>query len=570
MKTFSLAPNLYISSDTSRDAALMEQMRGQDLTPFATNSSLPRVAIVVGPSPFSMPRGWEFFLTSPYEGVTYIATVLHNAGYPVRIVDVRYSWEPIREAYNQVIHDADIVGIATFEDNFPFVEELIARLKADRPRLPIMLGGSLVTSVPHVFMNETLADVAVVSEGELTVLELVDAFSAGRWPDKLADINGIWYRDAGGRVHSTKPRGQMPNLDSLPRMRLDLWPQAKGPMGLQPQIIASYSRGCKMDCSFCYRTTPQERVKSPATLDRDLKHLKESYNTEFIFFVDLTFTAHKKQTLEYLDVIKPYGFSWTCLTRCADVDADILPQMKTAGADIVLYGVESLGGDILKTARKGNNENISNRAMWLTWDAGLRFGGLIIVGLPGETEESLNHVAEWSEKYQHITRVKYLSAMPGTTIYKQGLDQGVLRSEVDHLRWLSIEQALVQDEFLNYNGLSESVMRRAYKRVYDSYTPGPVLDFKHWPENFHYFEPNRDGGSIGNVSYRDYRGVGGDGWRSTHSSAAPTLTPGSERFTLENVGVTEQVAFNVQTDRLPNGLPASPVPLVTSLMSGHV
>jgi radical SAM superfamily enzyme YgiQ (UPF0313 family) len=565
-KLHSLASYLYVTSDSRNDQILMDRMKQQDVTPERTNSSLPQFSIIVGPSPFSMPRGWEFFLTSPYEGVTYIATVLHNAGYPVRIIDVRYELDPLRAAYDQIMEGTDVLGVATFEDNFPFVEQLIREVKSARPKMPVILGGSLVTSVPHVFMEHTDADIAVISEGELTILELMDAYSRGEWSEKLPQINGIYYRDDEGIVHSTPARGQMPDLDSLPRMRLDLWPQSRGPLGLQPQIIASYSRGCKMDCSFCYRTTPQERVKSPATLDRDLRHLRESYNTEFIFFVDLTFTAHKPQTLEYLDVIKQHGLAWTCLTRCADVDLEVARAMKGAGADIALFGVESLGTNILKTARKGNTENLTNRAQRATEEAGVRFGGLLIVGLPGETEESLNQACEWAETYKHITRVKYLSAMPGTTVYNQAVQNGIIKSEVDHLRWLSIEQALVQDEYLNYNGLSESVLRSAYKRIYDSYQPGPVLDFKHWPENFLYFYPNEDGGNARNRDYRDYRGAGGEGWRSQHSSAAPLLFKGSEQFTLSNMGTQTQAAFNQGVPRAHNGLPA---PMAfTSL--GHV
>ncbi|WP_083896923.1 B12-binding domain-containing radical SAM protein [Azospirillum sp. B506] len=556
-KTASLAPFLYTTSNTPMDIALMDRMRQQDITPVRTDPSLPRFSIVVGPSPFSMPRGWEFFLTSPYEGVTYIATVAHNAGYPVRIIDVRYELDPVRAAYDQLIDSTDVVGIATFEDNFPFVEQLTAAIKASRPRLPIILGGSLVTSVPHVFMEHTAADVAVISEGELTILELLDSFACGLWPRKLSEINGIWYRDADGRACATRPRGQMPDLDSLPRMRLDLWPQSQGPGGLQPQIIASYSRGCKMDCSFCYRTTPQERVKSPEVFDRDLRHLREQYGTEFIFFVDLTFTAHKAQTLGYLDVLDQHGLSWTCLTRCADVDPEVLGRMKGAGCDIILFGVESLGTNILKTARKGNSENVTNRTMWQSWDAGVRFSGLLILGLPGETEESLDHACRWAEEHKHITRVKYLSAMPGTTVYQQGVQSGIIRSEVDHLRWLSIEQALVQDEFLNYNGLPEAVMRRSYQRIYDSYTPGPVLDFHHYPQHFQYFYPNNNPGNARNTDYRDYRGVGGTDWRAGHSSAAPLLLPGSEDFTLAKVGSDRQAGFNRATPRHANGLPAS-------------
>jgi anaerobic magnesium-protoporphyrin IX monomethyl ester cyclase len=533
--TPSLDPALYTTAGGSVDQKYMDQMAGQDRTPVATDTRLPRVTLVVGPSPFSMPRGWEFFLTSPYEGVSYIATVLHNAGYPVRIVDVRYDLDPLRSAYEQVIDGTDVLGLATYEDCYPFLESLIAKVKEDRPKMPVILGGSLVTSVPHVFMRETKADVAVISEGEITILEVMEAFTAGAWALRLPDIKGIWYRDQLGQVHKNLPRGQMANLNALPKMRLDLWPQSKSPMGLQPQIIASYSRGCKMDCSFCYRTTPQERVKSPEKLNEELAFYKKTYATDFIFFVDLTFTAHKKQTLEYCEVIGQHDIGWTCLTRNADVDPERLTAMKKSGCDIALYGVETLTPDALKEARKGSTENIVIRAMKQSWDAGVRYGGLTIVGLPGETEESLDHMCKWAEEHRHITRVKYLSAMPGTTVYQQGLQDGHIKSETEHLNWLAVEQALERDEFLNYNNLPDSVMRQAYKRIYDSYQPGPVMGFKHYPEHFAYFDPDAS---------RD--------WRAAYSSAGAHLVPGTEQFqglhpasegiTLTNVRASEHLA----------------------------
>ena len=157
------------------------------------------------------------------------------------------------------------------------------------------------------------------------------------------------------------------------------------------------------------------------------------------------------------------------------------------------------------------------------------------MGLPGETEESLDHVCQWAEEHNHVTRVKYLSAMPGTTVYSQGVRDGIIKSEIDHLNWLSIEQALYEDEFLNYNGLPEQVCRDAYKRMYDSYQPGPVMDFEHYPEHFLYHHPNTDDGQTRSTEYA------GDKWRSGWSSASPHLAPGSERYTLKNTG-TEAMA----------------------------
>lgn len=525
-QTPSLSPYLYASADTPVDVHYRRQMRQQDLSPEPTDPSRPRVTLVVGPSPFSMPRGWEFFLTAPYEGISYISTVLHNAGYPVRIVDVRYHPDALGAAVAACKVDTDVIGIATYEDNFPFVRELIDRLKDDLPDVPVLVGGSLVTSVPAVFFEHTRCDIAVISEGEVTILELMDAIHAGDVQRRLPEIRGLWYRQPDGQVRATPPRGQLPDLDCLPRMRLELWPQYSSPKGLQRQIISSYSRGCKKDCSFCYRTTPQERVKSPQKLDEELRWLKERYQIEYVFWTDLTFTSRKQRTLDMLDVIKQYDLRWNCMTRCTDVDKERLDAMREAGADIVMYGVESLGTDILKEARKGNTENVTIQAQRRTWDAGLRFGGLLIVGLPGETPETLEQSCAWAEDNHHITRVKYLSLMPGTTVYEQAIARGQIRSELNHLNWLSIEQALVGDEFINVNGLPEAEIRRAYQRIYDAYSPGPVVKFDHYPEHFQYFSPNPDDGRQRSVDYA------GAGWRAHHSSAAAPLQPGWERFSM--------------------------------------
>jgi anaerobic magnesium-protoporphyrin IX monomethyl ester cyclase len=538
----SLADFLYTNADSSVDTTYRELMREQDISPVSTNSAKPRFTLVVGPSPFSMPRGWEFFLTAPYEGASYISTVLHNAGYPVRVIDVRYTPNPLQAAYEQIMAGTDVLGMCTFEDNFPWVQELLARVRADRPDMPIIVGGSLVTSVPELFMNNTAADVAVISEGEITILDLMEKFTEGKWrTEDLEMVRGIWFREESGRLRATPPRGQMMDLNALPKMNLDLWPQAQSERGLQKQIIASYSRGCKMDCSFCYRTTPQERAKSPEKLDEELTELKSKHDIDFVFFVDLTFTSHKRQTLEILDVIKKHDIGWTCLTRCADMDKERADAMADAGCDIALFGVESLGKEVLKEARKGNTENTTIRAQRTIEEAGVRFGGLTIVGLQNETEESLDHMCLWAEENNHITRVKYLSLMPGTTVYKDGVNNGFLKSELDHLNWLSIEQALYEDEFINLNNLPEQVMRDAYKRIYDSYQPGPVMNFDHYPEHFAYFHPNADDGQTRCTAYA------GSEWRAEHSSAAPPLVPGSERFTLDKVGVSGAAAVGAST-----------------------
>ena len=150
----------------------------------------------------------------------------------------------------------------------------------------------------------------------------------------------------------------------------------------------------------------------------------------------------------------------------------------------------------------------------------------------------MEQMCEWQEESRDLTRVKYLSAMPGTTVYQSGISDGLIKSEVDHLNWLSIEQALHQDEFLNYTGLSEDKHRECYKRLYDCYCPGPVMDFEHWPETFTFHDPNTDPGHERSAGYAQEWNCE-PAWRAEWSSAAPLMIPGSERFTLEDCGTSE-------------------------------
>lgn len=532
VREFALDPALYVKAGTDIDLRLMHQMREQDQVPEPTDYNKPRFSVIVGPTPFTMPRGWEFFLTNPYEGPTYISTVAFNAGYPVRIIDVRYAIDPLNEAIKQINEGTDILGICCFEDNFPFVQSLIERVKEKDKNMPIICGGSLISSLPQLYMSQTQTDIAVISEGELTILELLDSFHRGAIEKELPNIHGIWYRDEKGNVITNQPRGQMKDLDFLPRMRLDLWPQYHEKNGLQPQIITSYSRGCKMDCSFCYRTTPQIASKSPEKFAKDMKWLKDQYKIDFVMFSDLTFTTDKKQTIEMCDVISDYDIKWSCLTRCHDVDKERLESMQRSGCDLILYGVESLNPDALKTAHKCNSKDATMKALTLTQEANIRFGALLIVGLPGEKEETLNYTASWAEENNHVVRVKYLSLLPGTPFYHDYLNKGVIKSNLEHAKWLSIEQCLHNDEIINVSGLPENVVRDAYKRMYDAYQPGPVMNFKHFPKHFEYTYPNSDDGKPSSVQYAS------EGWRSKFSSAGPYLTPGSEKYTFESLGLT--------------------------------
>jgi radical SAM superfamily enzyme YgiQ (UPF0313 family) len=295
---------------------------------------------------------------------------------------------------------------------------------------------------------------------------------------KINNIPGLCYKNNFGKLIFTPKRPQMKDLDSLPAMNLSLWPNVQENPVVK-EIFFSHSRGCYMNCSFCFRTTPQLSLKSIDKFKRELKELKDKHNFDFIYFVDLTFVIDKKRTLHICEVLQEFNVRWCCMCRVQNLDIEILNRMKKAGCRIILYGFESLDPDILNKAHKGIAPDEIKRVVCLTQEAGIQVGGLFILGLPGETKSSLNRVIEFIEETKAACRVKYLSAIPGTEIYRKALKEGIIKSEKEHLYWLAKERGEANDEFINFTELPDEELRKVYRKINFMYIQGP-RPYKDW------------------------------------------------------------------------------------------
>ena len=111
--------------------------------------------------------------------------------------------------------------------------------------------------------------------------------------------------------------------------------------------------------------------------------------------------------------------------------------------------------------------------MLLTRKIGIQVAGLFILGLPGESKESIQKVISFVRQTGGACRVKYLSAIPGTDIYRSALEKGVINNEVAHLRWLSKEKGRFDDEFLNFTELNDQELQRGFHEISSMYIKGP-------------------------------------------------------------------------------------------------
>lgn len=441
---------------------------------------------MVPPSPFIVPHGWEFVHRAPFEGPSVISAVLKGLGFEVVILDQREDFNP-QSLSAGALKRFDVVCLCAYEDSFPYIKKAIEIAKEEDRRRPVILGGPLVTSVPRLIMSNTMADYAVVGEGELTIIELMDLIIKKKESLPINQIRGLAWKNAAGRVMLNSRRIQMRDLDAVPLQDLSVWPRIQK-AGEVPEIYMTSSRGCPGKCSFCFKAMPALNYKSPARVRRELLYLKR-YNYRFVWWSDLTFIDSKERVRMLLDeAFSGIDFRWSCFTRVDGLSLSILKHMKEKGCDIVMYGFESITKEILDYFRKRVTRNQIIRAILLTREAGLKVGGLFIIGGPGETRESLKKLIEFCREFKEVTRVKYMSAIPGTKLYYDSIRKGIIKDELEHLYFLARERSAEEDDILNFSGLPEQELRRAYRRINRQIEVRP---YEYWNSNNRYLNKPR-------------------------------------------------------------------------------
>lgn len=445
-----------------------------------------KIGIIVPPSPFVVPNGWEFVHRAPFEGPSVIAAVFRGMGLAVSLLDQRDDFDP-EALRGGPLKKLDIIAIATYEDSFPFVKKAIEIAKNEYSSRPVILGGPLVTSVPRLVMNNTLADYAVIGEGELTSIELTDFIMKQKNALPLNQIKGLAWKDSQGNLVLNQRRLQMHNLDAVPLQDFSVWPHIRD-NEISPEIYMTYSRGCPGHCTFCFRAMPLLRYKSVERVRRELLFLKK-YKYRFVWWSDLTFINTKQRVHRLMKSFNNIDFRWSCFTRVDGVNLEVLKDMREHGCDIVMYGFESITKQVLDYFRKKVSTGQIMNAIMLTRKAGLKIGGLFIIGAPGETQRSLKRTVDFCKKFKEITRVKYMSAIPGTPLYYDAIKRGIIKDEVQHLYFLARERSIADDEIINFTNIAENQLRSAYKEINQQIETRP---YEYWnPANHYLAKPEK-------------------------------------------------------------------------------
>ena len=367
-------------------------------------------------------------LVAPTLGIAYIAAMLEKNGITVKILDAP-ALEIGHEAVKNEIqkYSPDIVAVTSVT---PTIESALKTAKISKEACPnavTVLGGYHPTFTYQEVLKNNFVDVVVCGEGELTMVELVDALENGK---NLREVRGIATKD-----FKTLPRGIIEDLDSIPFPARHLLPMDEYKilnMKLTTGTIVS-GRGCPYKCSFCASSAmhgQKLRLRSAENVVDEMEHLVSDHNIEMVAFMDDTFTLNKKRVYEICEALKDRGLDnyWGCTARVDTISEDLLKTMKDAGCITMFLGVESADQQFLNLVNKNTNINRIKKTFQLTKDYGMRTIASVVLGMPGDTKRSITTTIKFVKTLDPSYAVFSLATpYPGTDFYLNAVSENLIK-----------------------------------------------------------------------------------------------------------------------------------------------
>ncbi|MFQ6101246.1 MAG: B12-binding domain-containing radical SAM protein [Anaerolineae bacterium] len=296
----------------------------------------------------------------------------------------------------------------------------------------------------------------------------------------LERIRGLVWRD-GNETVVNADRPFVRHLDDLPMPRHDLLPlQAyRAPLVRNPYAFVVTSRGCPGGCRFCIKHVSygnSVRFHSPESIVAEMEFLAGLGVRSIHMYADI-FTVSREQVVGLCELILERGLRlpWTCNSRVDFVDAEMLRLMGRAGCRWISWGIESGSEEVLHRARKGIELEQVERALRWSREAGIRNWGYFIIGLPGETEETIQETIRFSKRLPLDLVLFHIAApYPGSPFFFEVVEQGWFRPGT---RWEQVDMDC--STVLDYPHLRAEELERWAQRAFREWAlrPGPALTY---------------------------------------------------------------------------------------------
>ena len=370
----------------------------------------------------------------------------------------------------------EFLVLFTSTPGFPGDIGLAREIKKANPTIKIAFVGPHVSVLPEKSLRDCPSiDFVARKEFDFAVVD----YAKGK---PLEDITGISFLKDGKVVHNPDAP-QIQDLDALPHVTdvykrdLDVT-RYNVPFLLNPYVSLYTTRGCPAQCTFCL--WPQTlsghpwRKRSTDDVAAEMAKVKEYWpEVKEFFFDDDTFNIQKARTIELCEKLKPLKLTWSCTSRVT-TDFETLKAMKEAGCRLLIVGYESGDQQILKNIKKGATVE---RARQFTKDChklGLVIHGDFIMGLPGETHETINNTIAFAKELDVETiQVSVAHAYPGTELYDYAVQNGFMVKDSK-----MVDEGGHQLAHIQYPGLAADEILSAVHRFYDEYYFRPKAVFR--------------------------------------------------------------------------------------------
>jgi hopanoid biosynthesis associated radical SAM protein HpnJ len=403
--------------------------------------------------------------------LAYPAGMLEGA----RLLDAPPHYVSAEDTIN-IAKEYEFLVLYTSTPGFPGDIRLVKKIKEANPTMKIAFVGPHVTVLPERSLRDCPElDFICRKEFDYSVVE----FAQGK---PISEILGISYLQDGAIVHNPD-RPQMQDLDAMPHVTdvykrdLDVT-RYNVPFLLNPFVSLYTTRGCPAQCTFCLwpQTTSGHAWRKRSTDDVAAEMAKaKAYwpNVREFFFDDDTFNIQQARTVELCAKLKPLGLTWSCTSRVT-TNFETLKAMKEAGCRLLIVGYESGDQQILKNIKKGAT---IERARQFTKDChklGLVIHGDFILGLPGETHETINNTIAFAKELDVETiQVSVAHAYPGTELYDYAVSNGFMVKDTK-----MVDDGGHQLAHIQYPGLPADDILDAVHRFYDEYYFRPKAAYR--------------------------------------------------------------------------------------------
>ena len=407
-------------------------------------------------------------------GLAYLAASLEQAGHQVTLLDAPAEGISVEDVCEIAAGGGyELSGVTMLTPMYARSIEVIEALKGRLPETKVVVGGAHPTILPKKTLTENTAiDFAVIGEGEIVLLDLVNTLENGK---ELGHVPGLAYRQ-GDDVLVNPPPTPIKNLDDLPKPARHLLPMqayrmTRSRTKADHAFTVSVARGCPFDCAFCCRIFGRRvRYHSVERLIEEVGLLVDDFGAKEINFEADTLTLDRGFVHTLCEGLVDSGLAkrmvWTCESRVDTVNAEMLRAMKAAGCWQISYGVETGSQRLLDLIQKGIRIDRIEKTFRLTKEVGISIRAFFMLGLPTETRaDSLKTIALAKRLDARWSQFTLFTPFPGTTLYELAIKEGGLRSDnwsdfKTHGGWTKGGLAYVP------RGRSIGEMKRMQKRAY--------------------------------------------------------------------------------------------------------